>query len=266
MPDLPSNPVARKINGEAVVLLGWGRAILLQLAHPLVAAGVGDYSTFGTGAHGYLRRARQTVGAMLDLTFGAPEDARRIVDHINRIHDRVNGRLRETVGVFQAGTPYSARDPRLLCWVHATLIESMVQAYELFVGPLSTDEKDRYAIEAAWLAQELGVERDRLPDSYAAVEAYLGERLASGEICVGVDARRLAGVLLASPLGPATAPVFHVSRLITIGLLPPSIRDGYGFAWDARRERTFRRTLALIRGTRRLLPPVLREWPAARAA
>jgi uncharacterized protein (DUF2236 family) len=75
----PYPSVARKINRERVVLLGWGRAILLQIAHPLVAAAVADHSPFGEDLRGYLQRARRTVGAMLRLTFGTDDEARRVV-------------------------------------------------------------------------------------------------------------------------------------------------------------------------------------------
>jgi uncharacterized protein (DUF2236 family) len=261
-----SSAIARKINRETVVLLGWGRAVLLQLAHPLVAAAVSDYSKFRRGPRGYLRRVRSTVGAMIELTFGTPEEARRIVRRINGIHDQVSGRLDRDVGLFPAGTVYSARDPRLLVWVHATLIESMVVSYELFVDPLPAPEKDQYARDATWLACELGVPADLLPRNYADVETHLRSRYSSGEIVVGDSARTLAAALLSPPLGPAAAPLFRVTRLITLGLLPAHVREAYGFAWSAQRERSFRRAVALIRRTRRLLPAVFREWPAARIA
>jgi uncharacterized protein (DUF2236 family) len=266
MDQFPASAVARKINRETVVLLGWGRAILLQLAHPLVASALSDYSRFRRGPRGYLRRARSTVGAMLELTFGTPQEAQRIVDRINGIHDQVNGRLDRAVGIFPAGTPYSARDPRLLCWVHATLIESMVVAYELFVDPLTSEEKNRYAADATWLARQLGVEPERLPSTYLEIETHLESRYSSGEIAVGENARVLANVLLSPPLGPAAAPLFRLTRLITVGLLPAHVRDQYGFPWNAQRERSYRRAVALIRRTRRLLPAVFREWPAARLA
>ncbi|HEY7474132.1 MAG TPA: oxygenase MpaB family protein [Vicinamibacterales bacterium] len=266
MEPVPASPVARKINREAVVLLGWGRAVLLQLAHPLVAAGVGDYSRFRRGTRGYLRRVRSTVGSMIELTFGTPDEAERIVRRINGIHDQVHGTLDRAVGIFPAGTPYSARDPRLLCWVHATLVESMVISYELFVDPLTREEKDRYAADAAWLARELGVPPADLPQDYSGIEAHLQTRYASGEIAVGDGARVLAGALLSPPLGPAAAPLFRMTRLITMGLLPAHVRDAYGFTWNAQRERSFRRAVAFIRRTRRLLPAILREWPAARLA
>jgi uncharacterized protein (DUF2236 family) len=260
---VPEPIVGRLINREAVVVLGWGRAVLLQLAHPLVAAGVGEYSQFSRGAGSFVKRARGTIGAMLTITFGTPAEAQEAIDHINAIHDRVNGVLREAVGPYPAGTPYSARDPQLLLWVHATLIESMVLTFEQLVGPLSVADKDRYVVEASFTTERLGVSRDRMPATYKELEDYLAERYASGEIVVGPDARRVAAELLSPPVGPA-APAFRVTRLITIGLLPPSLRDGYGFEWDDRRERRFRQTLGVIRRVRGTLPARLREWPSSR--
>jgi uncharacterized protein (DUF2236 family) len=258
-------PVARKINREAVVLLGWGRAILLQLAHPLVAAGVGDYSGFRSGARGFVRRVRGTVGGMLELTFGTADEAQRIIDRINGIHDRVNGRLASPVGIFPAGTPYSARDPQLLLWVHATLMDSMTVAYETFVGPLTADEKDAYVTEATWVPIALGVPEAEVPRRFADVQGFMTELTSRGEIVVGDEARKLAAALLSPPLGPAGAPLFRLSRTITIGLLPDAVRAGYAFPWTAREARAFGRAVTLVRRTRRLLPPMLREWPAARA-
>jgi len=255
--------VARKINREDVVLIGWGRAILLQLAHPLIAAAISDGSQFHSGAGSYVRRAHQTISAMLDLTFGTPAEAQRIVDRINGIHDRVHGQLGATTGIFQAGTPYSARDGALLIWVHATLVESLVMTYELLVAPLTSEEKDQYAADAAWLTRELGAPADAVPSDYAGVERFMKQMRSRGEICVGDDARRMAEALL-SPKIWIAAPVFWVSGLVTIGMLPGDLRQEYGFEWNERRRRRFHRTTALIRGTRRLLPGPLREWPKAR--
>lgn len=257
--------VARKINREAVVLLGWGRAILLQVAHPLVAAGVRDFSHFGDSAGGYVRRVRRTVGGMLDITFGTTEAAKEAIDRINGIHRGVQGRLREPVGRFAAGTPYSATDPALLLWVHATLIDSMVLAYEALVGPLTAEERDRFCAEAAETGEALGISADLMPSTFAGLRAYMDGMYGSGDVVVGADARALAAALFSPPLGPAVA-LFRVTKLVTIGLLPPSLRAGYGFEWDSRRERAFRGVMAVVRRVRKLLPAMLREWPIARAA
>jgi uncharacterized protein (DUF2236 family) len=258
----PNAAVARKINREIVVVIGWGRAILLQLAHPLIAAAVSDGSRFHTGAGSYVRRAHQTISAMLDLTFGSPAQAQRIVDRINGIHDHVNGHLSAATGIFAAGTPYSARDGRLIIWVQATLVESLTLTYEQLIGPLTAREKDDYAADSAWLARELGA-GDSVPTDMTGVTAFMREMRARGEICVGDDARRMAEALL-SPKIMVAAPAFWVSGLITIGMLPDDLRQAYGFAWDDRRARRFHQVTALVRRTRRLLPSVCREWPAAR--
>ncbi len=80
---------------------------------------------------------------MLHLCFGTAPEALAVVARINAIHDRVHGHLPETTGIFPAGTPYSARDPALLAWVHATLLDMNLRVYELFVNPLPVEEKDR---------------------------------------------------------------------------------------------------------------------------
>jgi uncharacterized protein (DUF2236 family) len=259
----PAGTVARKINREIVVLIGWGRAILLQLAHPLIAAAINDASSFHGGAGSYARRAHQTISAMLDLTFGTDADARRIVDRINGIHDRIHGQLGSATGIFPAGTPYSARDSRLLVWVHATLVESLILTYERLVGPLTAEEKDEYAADSAWLARELGAPADAVPSDAAGVAAFMEQARLRGEIVVGDDARRMAAALL-SPNIVVAAPAFWVSGLITVGLLPDDLRRAYRFEWSERRARHFERVTALVRGSRRLLPAVCREWPAAR--
>ena len=133
--DVP--PIVRRINGERLMVLGWGRAILMQLAHPLIAAGIGDHSDFRSGPVGTAQRLRRTVRAMLALTFGDEVHAARASRQILAIHDRVHGTLPTAVGPFPAGTRYSAHDPDLLLWVHSTLLDSMLLFYADLVAPLT---------------------------------------------------------------------------------------------------------------------------------
>ena len=256
--------IAHRVNREAVVVLGWGRAILMQLAHPLVAAGVGAHSRFDAGPLAYVERMRRTIGAMLSLTFGTEAQVAATAGRINAIHRRVRGRLEHAVGRYPAGAPYDATDPELFKWVHATLVDSQLRTYALFVGPLAADEKDRYCAETARIGPRLGVPAAALPDTAARLEGYLQEMEQEERLAVGGQARGLATALLEPAGGRWVAPALWLGRLTTVGLLPAPLRARYGFAWGARDARRLRSAAAVLRAARRVAPPVLREWPAAR--
>ncbi len=262
----PRQPVAWKIQREVVLLIGWGRAILLQLAHPLVAQGVADHSAFLTEQRGRWRRLYRTLDSMLRLSFGTPEDAARVVHGINVIHGRVHGRLSESAGIFPAGTVYSARDPHLLCWVHATLLDSFLLTYQLYVGPLTAAEKNDYCAEASRIASWFEIPEGFLPQSTADLERYMTRMHRSGEIVVSRTARALAREIVAPTSVHVTRPLVWFNQLPTVGLLPPTIRQEYGFPWGARRERALRLSARCIRRFLTLTPSVVRHWPSARAS
>ncbi len=247
------------INREMIVVAGWGRAILLQLAHPAVAAGVHDHSYFRGSLLSSFRRLRSSVGAMLSLTFGDTEQMIAAAAGINSIHDRVRGHVRDG-----ACEPYSAHDPELQRWVHATLLESIPLTYELLVRPLALHERDRYCSEAAIMEPLLGMPAGWLPRDSAQLSAYMREMQAGGRIAVTDTSRTLARAVLYPPRWQVAWPAFRAMQLVTIGSLPPSIRRAYGFDWSARDVRTFARWTALLRTSLRLLPPLAREWPMAR--
>ena len=94
-----------KINREVIVVAAWGRAILLQLAHPAVAAGVHDHSSFRGSIRSSFGRLHSTIGAMLSLTFGDTEQMIAAAAGINTIHDRVRGHIARRV----AGTVLCSR-------------------------------------------------------------------------------------------------------------------------------------------------------------
>jgi uncharacterized protein (DUF2236 family) len=258
-----------KVNREVIVVAGWGRAVLLQLAHPAVAAGVHDHSSFRGSVLSSFRRLHSTIGAMLSLTFGDTEQMITAAAGINAIHDRVRGRVPPSPGLQRtsrdgAGEEYSAHDPDLQRWVHATLLESIPLTYELLVGPLTLRERDQYCSEAAIMEPLLGMPAGWLPRDSAQLDTYMREMLADGSIVVTDTSRALARAVLYPPQWYVAWPVFRAMQLLTIGSLPPSIRRAYGFEWSARDVRAFARWTALLRTSLRLLPPIAREWPMAR--
>ena len=251
--------VTWKINREIAVTAGWGRAILLQFAHPSVAAGVHDHSSFRGSLGASFRRLHSTVGAMLSLTFGDTEKMIAAAAAINAIHDRVRGQVTDG-----GREPYSAHDPELQRWVHATLLESVPLVYELLVGPLTLRERDQYCTEATIMEPLLGMPAGWLPRDTGQLDAYMRDMLSGKSIVVTDTSRALARAVLYPPGWYAAWPVFRPTQVLTIGLLPVSIRRAYGFEWRGRDVRAFARWTALLRTSLRVLPPLAREWPAAR--
>ena len=258
--------VARRVNAERLMLLAWSRAILLQLAHPLIAAGVAQHSTFRDGPVAAARRLHRVVRAMLALTFGDANAQSAALAGIRRMHRTVHGHLEENVGRFDAGTPYSAEDPDLVRWVHLTLLESVVFAYEAMVEPLSAADRDAYCAESAWVAVGLGAHEADVPRTWKDVLAAMDAMHASGTLQVGRDARDLAAAVLAPPFGFLSSPFAWVNRLFTRGLLPPTTRAQYGLAWTRANQRQLDFVIRLLRGARRLMPRPLAHWPDSQRA
>src|SRR5687767_10535614 len=144
-----------KINRESVLLIGGRASLLMQIAHPLVAAGVADHSDFQKDG---IARLRRTLDSMLSIAFGTEADARAVLR-------RIAARHAEVKGVGPDGRPYSAKDPTLMLWVWATLVDSSVRVYEAFVGTLSDEEKARYYGECQVTGRLFGVRANTIPAS-----------------------------------------------------------------------------------------------------
>ncbi len=258
--------VVWKVNCEVVVLLGWSAAVLMQIAHPLVAAGIAEHSLFLADPKGRPRRLRRTIDAMLALTFGDYDEVTEAASGINAIHDRVQGTLSGAAGEWQPGTAYSAHDPALLCWVHATMLDVLPRTYELYVGPLSRAEKDRYCAEGSGLEPLLKMPTGYLPRTTTQLRRYMDRVLASGELVPSETGRLLAHEILNPAVPRVARPLARLAKLQTLGLLPTTFREFYGFAWDDRHEAAFRASAGLIRSLLRPLPARLRHWRAARRA
>jgi uncharacterized protein (DUF2236 family) len=123
-------------------------------------------------------------------------------------------------------------------------------------------ERDRYCLEAASIVRALGVAEGE-PGSWAALRRYVDATYASGQIVVSRQARALAEAVLAPPFSCAIAPATRVNRLFTVGLLPPSVREQYGFPWTAADERALERWTRFLRRVRPRLPDFLALWSDA---
>ncbi len=237
-----ANDVMRRIHRERVLLVGGGRALIMQLAHPAVAGGAAEHSEFVERG---LARLRRTLDLSMAIVYGTPEQAETAVARIRSVHDRVAGTV--------DGEPYEANDPRLLMWVHATLIDSALLVYERFVRPLPGPLKRRYYEETKRSARLMGIAPEIVPQDLDAFEAYVRGMVDGGELRATEDGRRLTAGVLRPPLPMVLRPGAEGVRLLTLALLPDRIREMFGL----RAGRLSRAALTLAAGGSRLILPVL---------
>jgi uncharacterized protein (DUF2236 family) len=247
--------VAWRVDREVIVLAGGSCALLMQAAHPVVAAGVAEHSTYATDPFGRLQR---TLASSFDVVFGTRSRADAAIRRVNAIHAAVRGRLPD-------GAAYSAADPEALLWVHATLVDTALRIYSRFVRPLAPDEERAYLLEAATVAERLGVLPADLPSEVPQLRAWMASMVESGRVHVTPEARRIARtVLYPSRLLPRVA--WDLAHLVSLATLPDPLRLQYGIGWSPARERGVERLAAVSRRGLPLVPAPLRFVPHARTA
>lgn len=252
-----------RLSRERVMLLGGPRALLLQVAHPLVAAGVADFSSFRSDP---LARLRRTLDSTLGMIFGDRTVSGRATARINAAHGQVRGTLPQAAGRFEAGTTYDATDPELLLWVHATLVDTTFATYTRFVAPLSRGELEAAYEESKVAARALGVPEGLVPADLAAFGAYVDDMLASDVLAAAPFQREIARDVLYPPLRFVPRGAHWPTVAITAWLLPPRIRELFGVELTPARARAARAAQRAIRGVLGFLPAVVRDMPQARRA
>ncbi len=249
---LARDPVARRLNREAFLLLGGTAALLLQVAHPLVAAGVDQHSDFRRDPFGRLLR---TLNTTLAVVFGTPAEANAALAQIDRRHAAVRG----SAG---GGRRYDARDPALVVWVQVTLVLTSLRLYELVLGPLGAADREAYWAEARSFAVSLGATEAALPRGFADVLRYEREMLAE-HVVPDANAVAVARDVL-RPVRHLPGALAWPLEAFTAGLLPPSLRHAFGLPWRRRERLWFRAVIAALRLFVPLLPERIRVVPQAR--
>ncbi len=250
---MPPDSVVRRINSETALLFGGPRALLLQIAHPDVAAGVADHSDFRRSP---FERLWRTLGTMLDVTFGDSERSAAAAARVGAIHASVRGA--------RSGNSYDARNPELLLWVHATIVDTGLRTYERFVGSISEAVRERYYREMTLVASSFGVPEESQPATFDDFQRYVEETLR--RLRITEEARSLAEGILYPPVPVTLRPVAASLRLATAGLLPGRIREAYALDWSKGHMVAFEALSASSRTVVPLLPDRLRRWPHAAEA
>lgn len=246
------------IGREAIVTLGGTRAVLMQIAHPLVAAGVIDHSRYLQDPFG---RALSTFLLGQMLTFGSTGKAYTAAKTINHLHQHVQGTLPIQAGCYAPGTSYDARDPALLLWVYATLIDTILLTYPLCIGPLSQIEQETYYQESKKFVRLLGLSEKYVPENVHALQAYVQAMTYSDQLAATPQSRQLAQAVLFPPATRLLRPAMHLNLHVTSALLAPPIRELFDLPWSANRQYIFNLSTSALRTIIPALPPLLRTLP-----
>lgn len=245
--------VTWRVDREAAIFLGAGRALLLQLAHPWVAAAIERHSRTFADPIGRFHRTFSVVFAMV---FGSLEQSFGAARGLHRRHAEIEGRLPLAAGPFAAGSYYCANAVPALCWVYATLMDTAVLAYELVLPRLTPEQRERYYSESRLFAALFGIPDESLPRDWAAFAAYTAAMVQSDTLTVTEQARIMGRRLLTG--ADTWLPVPASYRALTAALLPPRLRQAYEFRYGVAEQRTVERLIARIRRVYPFLPARLR--------
>jgi uncharacterized protein (DUF2236 family) len=258
----PKGGITWRVSGDARIFGASGYALLLQVTHPSVGAGVSQHSDFKADPWGRLLR---TLDYTSSVVYGGPDLAWEVGRRVREMHKRIKG-------VRPDGERYHALEPRPYAWVHATLAEAIVRAHNLFCRPeLTAAESEEFWAEWRRMGRLIGVRYDDLPETWPGLLAYFDEMVESE-----LRDTEAAQDVLVSLLRPTAPPLPGLRRdwvwrvvswpstkagsLATLGMLPPVLRDRLGVEWTPRHERRFRRMAAITRGARPLMPPQARNF------
>jgi uncharacterized protein (DUF2236 family) len=245
--------------GDARVLAAAGYALLLQVSHPTVGAGVSEHSSFRRDPWGRLLR---TLDYACTMVYGGPDAAGEMGQRIRTMHQRIRG-------VRPDGVTYSALEPDAYAWVHATLAQGIVLAHRHFGRRLGEAQCEQLWQQWLLLGRLLGIREGELPGDWPGFTRYVQEMLddtLERTAAVGEVLEALARpappehTRLYQPAWPfARVPLTHAIGLTTAGLLEPRLRTRLGVRWGRREEVEFRALCGALRAATPLMPASLRN-------
>ena len=210
--------VVWRVNRDRVSPLAGMRSLMVQALHPLAMAGVAQHSSWKKDPFG---RLAATNTYLVTTTFGDTKQALAAAEWVRKVHVHVRGTDPET------GLPYSAEDPALLLWVHAGMVDSIVEVVQRYGRPIDPADADRYVAEMVRFAEIIGVPREDVPTTVAELRKYLesvelrqATRAAKDAIAMVLDPPHLEGDL---------RDLWRELGQVAVGTLPNWARAMYGF-------------------------------------
>lgn len=247
-----------------------GYILMLQVAHPTVGAGVSQLSQYREDPVGRFQRTSDFTN---QIVYGGPEGAARMGRLVRDMHKAIKGTRDD-------GERYHALEPEAFAWVHATGAEAIVKGHELFGIRFTASEKEDLWAEWRRVGRFLGIRWRDLPETWAGFTAYRDEMMFTRlerTVCVEEVWDSLENPLLPRRVrqlpGPAPELVrralVHATRLNTVGMMTPKLRERLGFSWSFAEEAEFQLNARLARAATPVMPASLKctgpEFAARRA-
>ena len=245
--------ISWKVNRESALFLGAGRAALLQLAHPWVAAALHQHSNLQTDP---LARFHNTFRVVFTMVFGTLDQALASSRHLYQLHTRIKGQLPESVGAYSQGAPYEANELKALLWVYATLVESALLAYDSVLPPLSSNERETYYAESKTMAALFGIPATALPADWSGFEAYNRAMWTSDSLGVNALSREMAHRVLHGRGSWVPVPDWY--RAFTAASMPERLRGEFALEYGRREEDAAARARVRLAKVYRRAPAGLR--------
>jgi uncharacterized protein (DUF2236 family) len=259
--------VVWRVGGDWTLMLGGGRALILQVAHPTVAAGVGEFSDYESAPW---QRLTGTLDLYMRVIYGGRDETpAEAGERLRAMHKRIKGRHAD-------GSHWHALDPEAFHWVHASLVDGMVEMNTRFGHRMNSLELELFYEEMCAVGRLYGLRDRDMPSDWASFRGYFDamveERLEDSETLQNVirsvfnPPKPPLGALPESVWAVASWPGTELVKLVTVGSLPAVLRERLGLEWSRERELALRAQQRAIRGVFSRLPDRLRLMPPAYAA
>lgn len=229
---------------------GAGRALLLQIAHPWITNAIDEHSKTRDDPVGRGNRTFTHVGRMVFGSLDQAIDSARVV---YRLHTDIKGKLLAGSKVSPTGSNYLANEVEASVWVHATLWDTSAMMYEMFVRPLTPEEKERYYQETRRFAWLFGIPDEALPKNWTDFMAY-NQRMWNGDaLQVNANTLELSGFLFRPKQKYLRAGMKWIT-LVSAVTMPEKLGKAFGLRNDEKTRQKVERVAAIMRAVHRYAP------------
>ena len=244
------------------------QAFALQVAHPIIDAGVGEHSVYKTDPWG---RARRSTALLWPIVYARPQKAIEMGDKLYDMH-------RSIKGVDKEGNKYHALNPEAYSWVHITGFDATIRMHEMLGKPPTTEQRAAMFSEWRQLGILMGIREQDLPatecDYWEYFHGMIKDKLAMTDVAKDLLAHNhyldipkppvdwlpeFAWVMIRAVMG-------RFMRFNLRATLPHQFREKFDIPWSKKDERLFKAWCRFYRVVHALTPKNLRLIPMARNA